>query len=365
MNRRLLAGLAAIALTWVVLPTVAAQEPQPTATIDSELVAVGDTLRIEGADWPPHVLATAVVCGNGALDGSVDCDLARSSTNAVTFDGILRLEVEVGEPPQPCPCVVRIFDTANIHLIEVPLEIEGVATQEPESRFSARGLASLEILSVEVRGSGPVPAWFGAAPERELVLTVGNNGDEALTGVSLLASWSSGDGTTRVFDAIDFPTVGTGSELVVPIPVSFDLMANGSYQVGGELVLNNDSITFATVTQMRPWGLFALGLTLAFVAIASLLVRWAIRSIRRRRATAAPIREAKVQAAILVEIEEQLLARLSIVEVDEMLPGLEEIVAIKVCEAVEAVARRFDLSSEESEALALKLSLELISEVTP
>jgi hypothetical protein len=367
MRRLLLAGALLGSVIGAGVSTVGAQVTAPTVSIASGEVELGESLRIEGADWPPGVLVSAIICGNGALDGSVDCDLIRSSTNAVASDGSLRLEVEIAEPPQPCPCLLRVSDAGNQLVVDVPLEIAGVDVAEPESRFSPRGLAALEVVDVDVRGSGPVASWFGAAPRRDLVVTLRNAGDEAVTGVSLLASWSGGDGTTQVTEPVDVPTVGAGAVMEVSVGLRFDLLANGTYQAGGELISGGDSIAFATVTQMRPWGLFGLAIAAAVMVPLWLVWRLLMRLLRRRRAKAAVKAEAdsveELGDALLAELDAEILARLGSVAIDGSDDAVARIVATEVEAAVTAVAHKFELSPEAACALAERVAGELASEL--
>lgn len=364
MRRGLLAAALAAVFVVVWIPVVGAQVIAPTVSIPSNELEVGESLRIEGADWPSGVLVSAVICGNAALDGSVDCDLQRSSTNAVAIDGRLRLELVVAVPPQPCPCLLRVSDAATQLVVDVPVEIAGVEVAEPESRFSPRGLAALEIVDVEVSGSGPVWAWFGAAPRRDLVVTLRNAGDEAVTGVSLLASWSGGDGTTRVSEPVEVPTVGTSVEVEMRVELQFDVMANGTYQAGGELISGGESIGFATVTQMRPWGLFGLGIAAAVAVPLWLVWRLLRRVVRRRRARAAMAAEAAaLEEALLAELDAEVLAHLGAVTLPDTPAGVSRVVTEQVEAAVGAVGEKFELSPEASRALVERLSVELVSEL--
>ena len=130
------------------------------------------------------------------IDGSVNCDLGRTAQAGVGENGAFSMTMNVGAPPAPCPCVVRVNSANTLQPDLFPITIVDVPTAEAMSRSPDVG-SLLAVENAELEGSGPWQSWFGGAPERTLVLRLVNIGDIVLTDPRLTVTRGKGDDATE------------------------------------------------------------------------------------------------------------------------------------------------------------------------
>jgi hypothetical protein len=277
---RLLA--ASVALLLVPLGASSGATPntaRPTITVDRTSVAPGDTIRVSGAGFPPTTTVDLEICGNNALSGSADCDLEAARTIPVADDGAFAADVVVGRPPRNCPCVVAAMSLAVTETVTAPVALVGIPitpVQAPERAAPPR----LEITVASLRGSGPWTAWFGAAPRRTLLLSIRNTGKVAVEAPLLLLSVRKiGFGTTVVHPP-DLGTLAPGTSRTYRIPVALDALAFGRFTVDGQVGGFGQAVKFSAGTTAFPWGLLALA-----VGVAQLALLAARNRVRRHLST--------------------------------------------------------------------------------
>ncbi|WP_424213455.1 neocarzinostatin apoprotein domain-containing protein [Streptomyces sp. BI20] len=189
-RRTLRAGLLAVPAVLVLLvlfgPGVLAgsaapraAEPPPKAALSLPEVAKGTDVTVSGSGWKAGSLVMLLLCGQNMIGGTNACANAEGNAVVVGGDGTFRAPLPVGAPPKPCPCVVNVSSVnGGQEGLSLPLRI----TNHPTAPLPAEGgtprLAVLTGLRLE--GEDGVLTWFGAPPERRVVITVGNLGTGAV-----------------------------------------------------------------------------------------------------------------------------------------------------------------------------------------
>lgn len=254
--RRAHAAMVAVAfvLGGQATPAAAQQGDALTATVSTTSMRPGDTVQVRGSGWPHPTLIQVQVCGNQALSGSVDCDLGASRTQA-TADGSFAVDLVVGSPPSPCPCVVYVTNAKDGRNVRIPIDVFGLRTNEP-SRPTSRNAQGVKLLSASLDGWGPVTSWFGAGARRTLVVKVQNLDSEPrrVTITAAVGKGATPSGVVRVPELEPVPPLGTRTYRV---PVNLEPLSFGGYSVVGS-VRDGAAEPFRAGTSTYPYGLVAL-----------------------------------------------------------------------------------------------------------
>ncbi|WP_328365365.1 hypothetical protein OHQ88_17680 [Micromonospora zamorensis] len=236
-------------------------------TLAAPAAAPGDRLGVNGTGWPGGALVQLVTCGQLAIGGSASCDTRAALAVPVRPDGTFAVQLVLGTPPVPCPCVVHatlVGGTARGQ-VDAPLELTGHTMGETPTVSAAP--VRLDLVEARIAGR---PGWrslFGAAATRTLVYTVHNPGPHPLPNPPLNVRIGRDGGGDRV------STPGTGSirpgeTRTYRIPVTTPFAAFGRYTVQADLGGFGPA---ETTLRTYPWGLFLvhlLGGTLIIVGIA-------------------------------------------------------------------------------------------------
>ncbi len=263
---------------WVVVGQGVAAAGRPASkavmTVSPEAAAPGQSVDVVANAFPPSTVFQLQVCGDNALEGSTDCALTGSLTRTTSEVGNFAGDLPALIPPVPCPCVVAAFSDKLAQPITAAITISGAPTA-PLSYPPPP--IKLDVQSAVLTGSGPLAAWFGAAPTRTLVFRVRNPGTESVPSPIVLARI----GNTPV--ATDnLPAIAAGQVRTYRIPLTFPILALGHYTVVGQVGAGNGLFAqFDVGVLLLPWAL----LMLAFVILLFLLLLLvrAIRNRRRRR----------------------------------------------------------------------------------
>lgn len=277
--RGVVAILAAALAATLVGPAVhaaAQQDGALTATVSTTSMRPGDTVQVQGSGWPHPTLIQVQVCGNQALAGSVDCDLSASRTQA-TANGSFAVDMVVGSPPAPCPCVVYVTNAKDGRNVRIPVDLFGLRTNEP-TRPTARSTQGVKLLSASLDGWGPVTAWFGAGARRTLVVKVQNLANEPRT-VTITAAVGKGSSPSGVVRVPKLEPVPPLSTRTYRVPVRLESLSFGSHAVAGSL-RDGGAEPFRASTSTYPYGV----LVLILVGLAWFARR---RLVRRRSHSAA------------------------------------------------------------------------------
>jgi hypothetical protein len=261
----------------------------PTAVAETDVVSVGQRLRVHGDGWGPDAsqVVSVVLCGNAALDGAADCDLSDAAEGGIRDGGSFYTLFTVPAPTLPCPCLLRVFSPASAVDVRIPVSVLGAATQPPQPRVFAR--RAVRIDSVHLQGQGPWAAWFGAAPRRELVYRVTNTGEVTLHDPPIDIAWGKGPNPSG-FVAV--PAVGdlpVNASRTFTVPIRFPALSFGSYRAVVKIDPFGEVGTGDSSTSLTPWGLIAVAVAGPSLLLAQRLqarrsaVPAEARSIRSRR----------------------------------------------------------------------------------
>lgn len=191
-----------------------------------------------------------LICGQsvpsrGVVGGTNSC--ANADGRAVTTDGEGRFErkLPVAEPPVPCPCVVHVATVTGAKAeADAIFQVAGHAV-EPLPAEAAGGRLSV-LTDTRLDGSSGLLTWFGAAPTRTLVFTVGNVGTSTIKNPVFQVGTAHGVFAPEWQDQQWRGTVEPGRKARIELPVELSGGAHGDYTVslkyGGKVLAE------------QPWG---------------------------------------------------------------------------------------------------------------
>lgn len=252
---------------------------QPDVETDTPRAPIGAVVRVAGNGFEPRDIVVVSLCGNLALNGSLDCDYANSRTAGVTDDGRLpSTAVPVTLPPAPCPCVITIASRTGDALVEVPFEIMGVASAAPA--VADHPASALAIADVALFRNGPWTSWFGGSSRWTARVTITNRGSQAAR-PELTMTIGRTDDPTGFISVPTIDVLESGGRTTVDVSFELEAFAYGDYKVRAAVRGDEESAVVRQLTT-HPWGLFAIGAALA-LAVLSTIVIAAARALGRRR----------------------------------------------------------------------------------
>lgn len=272
------AGLGGAALAQTPgVPGDATQKAQ--VSLDSNVVSPGQSLSLRGAGFAPSSLMLLELCGNDARRGSADCDQGTAQNIASSASGTLSAQLLIGQPPVPCPCVVRLTGLSSPTSLTVPVTVNGVPAADPQAlALQFPGVSrQLEVLDARIEDDGSWQAWFGASPRRTLALAVQNTGTVAVENPPLLIATGKGDSPTGGLDVPDLGSLQPGEKRIYRIPFELGPLAFGSYSAQGEITGFAEPVQFSTSTTSYPWALI--------IIPAAVAAQWLLLRLRNRLRT--------------------------------------------------------------------------------
>ncbi|MFE4593718.1 hypothetical protein [Streptomyces laurentii] len=260
-------------------PSAAARAAEPPAVVLSQKEGgKGGTLTVSGSGWQPGALLMLLICGQGepgkgVVGGTNSC--ANTDGRAATVDarGAFSTRLPVAEPPKPCPCVVHVAvvtgprgAAAGTDTVDVAFTVAGHPTAPLPA---ATGDGRLAVLtSARLEGSSGVLVWFGAPARREVVVTVGNLGQNAVKDPVFEVGGRHGVLSPQYEEQQWRGTIQPGRKALVKLPVELTAGAHGDYRVsvryGGKVLVEQPWAVG------RPWGVTLFWLLLALVVPAAL-----------------------------------------------------------------------------------------------
>lgn len=264
----LLAVLALVVLALGVPPQVRAFAADgPTATVSKEEAGAGGSVTVSGRGWRPRALLMMLICGQNMIGGTNSC--ANSDGRAVTTDaqGAFSKKLPVAEPPKPCPCVIHVATvTGEAATVDVTFRVAGHPV-EPLPEREGTGGERLRALSARLDGSSGLLTWFGAPPQRRLVVTVANLGSTPARDPVFQVGTSHGVFAPSWEEQQWRGTLAAGKKAQVKLPVELSAGAHGDYQVslryGGKVLVEQEW------TVGRPWGVTLFWILLCVVVPAA------------------------------------------------------------------------------------------------
>ncbi|MFE7121770.1 neocarzinostatin apoprotein domain-containing protein [Streptomyces sp. NPDC057654] len=222
----------------------------PGITVDKREAGTGGSITVSGTGWRPHTLLTLLICGQKMIGGTNAC--ANADGRAVTTggDGAFREKLAVSEPPKPCPCVVHAATvTGEAAAADADFSVAG----HPVAPLPAQsGGERLSVLGARLKGSGGVLTWFGAPPQRQLVVTVANLGSTPAKDPVFQVGTSHGVLAPSWEEQQWRGAIPPGKKARVELPVELSAGAYGDYLVslkyGGKVLVEQPWAVG------RPWG---------------------------------------------------------------------------------------------------------------
>ncbi|GIH02424.1 hypothetical protein Rhe02_04910 [Rhizocola hellebori] len=242
----------------------------PQAALSTSAAAPGEKVRVTGQGWPAGQLVQLTTCGELGRAGSASCDMPTALAITAREDGGFAVDLVLGKPSRPCPCIVHVamVGGGGTGHVDLPIELRGHPVGPVPEVAATR--ARVEVVQASLSGRGAVSAWFGGAQRLTLTYTVRNAGAEPIRGVPLILR-VGGDQST-----VDAGELAAGQTRSYQLPVDIPFAAFGRYRVeasiGGVGVATTDH-------DARPWGLVLLN------AIGLTLIGWGVyRRFRRPKA---------------------------------------------------------------------------------
>ncbi|MFG2197020.1 hypothetical protein [Streptomyces sp. NPDC048639] len=269
--RRVASVLSMLSLlgAFVLLPatSAAAAEPdgRPSVRLSKAEAGVGGTITVTGKGWRPRTLLTLLVCGQNMIGGTNACANADGRAVTTRRDGTFTRNLPVAEPPKPCPCVVHVATvTGEAASVDAPLKVAGHPVAPlPEEEGTGR----LAVLAARLEGSSGLLTWFGAPPQRRLVLTVGNLGSAPARNPVFRMGTSHGVFAPQWEEQQWRGSVEPGKKARIELPVELAAGAHGDYLVS--LKYGNKVLTEQPWGVERPWGVTLFWLLLCVVVPAA------------------------------------------------------------------------------------------------
>nr|WP_244943439.1 hypothetical protein [Streptomyces inhibens] len=224
---------------------------QPTVQLSKKEAGKGGNITVSGRGWRPKALLTLLICGQNMIGGTNSC--ANGDGRAVTTDsqGAFRKSLPVAEPPKPCPCVVHVATvTGAAAAADTAFKVAGHPVA-PLPKESAGGRLTV-LAQPRLAGSSGLLTWFGAPPQRELTLTLGNLGSSPAKDPVFQVGTSHGVFAPKWEEQQWRGTVPAGKKAEVTLPVELAAGAHGDYLVSlkyGDKVLVEQPWGVG-----RPWG---------------------------------------------------------------------------------------------------------------
>ncbi|MGP3984115.1 neocarzinostatin apoprotein domain-containing protein [Streptomyces sp. KR80] len=267
-----------------VAPATAADGP--TVTLSKQEAGTGGTITVSGAGWRPDALLMILICGQNMIGGTNACANADGRAVTTRSDGRFSKKLPVAEPPEPCPCVVHV---ATVTGETAAVDEEFVVAGHPvEPLPQEEGTGRIAVFAARLDGSSGLLTWFGAPPQRQLVLTVGNLGSAPVRNPIFQVGTSHGVFAPRWEEQQWRGTVPAGRKAQIRLPVELSAGAHGDYLVS--LKYQGKVLTEQPWGVGRPWGV-TLFWALLFIVVPAAVFRIGmaiVDHVRPRRPPPAP-----------------------------------------------------------------------------
>jgi hypothetical protein len=292
MKRALLTAVLALAAV-VLAPVSAFAADGLMAAATPDTGTPGALVRVDGANWTPGARLQVVTCGALGIGGSASCDLAATYTPIANNSGAFQAYVALGKPPVPCPCVLHVSDANSSAAVDIPVVVVGqpLATP-PKPDLGASN--PLTVASAQLTGWGPWTAFFGAGPQRTLVLTVHNNTAQPVRTARLVLFNGTSQSGGGPLSTTEIGPIPAGAASTFQVPVALPGGVGGDYTVTGTI---DGGAAFAVTTSSRAWGFYTLD-----VILLGLLVLVIVARLRQRRGAGGVGRHSLAPSPVLDEV---------------------------------------------------------------
>ncbi|MEC4018780.1 neocarzinostatin apoprotein domain-containing protein [Streptomyces sp. H27-D2] len=273
-----------IAPALVLLPAApGAAADRPSVEVSKAEAGKGGTVTVSGEGWRPKTVLTLLICGQNMIGGTNSCANADGRAVTTGADGGFSRKLPVAEPPKPCPCVVHVT-TATGETVSADAKFR-VAGHPVAPLPKNPGGGRLAALSARIDGSSGLLTWFGAPPQRRLVVTVGNLGSAPVKNPVFQVGTAHGVFAPKWEEQQWRGTIPAGKRVRVELPVELTAGAHGDYQVS--LKYDGRVLTEQPWGVGRPWGVTLFWILLCVVIPAAVFrIGMAVVDRPRPRSTA-------------------------------------------------------------------------------
>lgn len=273
------------------LATVPPNPLVPKATIVRSTWEIGNKMTVNGDGWTSG-RAIVRICGNAAVNGTVDCDLIGSRSFGVSENHSFVGNIIVGAPPPPCPCVVMVASEHETEVVLIPITLKDHPVQEGvPSPAPPEGLTSLGLSTTITKG----PWWrdaVGVSPDRTISVTIRNTGKYPSGDGVLDITVGKSSPATGFAASIPFDSLEAGKSTTVAATFELDTFAYGTYNITARVT--SPAAGAETTVQTSTFPGWLLGAIIALILIADLF--W-VRHVRKRKRESEEAELAAIAAA--------------------------------------------------------------------
>lgn len=268
------------------LATPPASEPSlPTVELSVEQAEREELIDVTISGFNSRVV-TVTVCGNDALRGSGDCNMAASESTRINDDGSPRyVRLIVSPPPVPCPCLIRVSSPTNDQAAVAPISIKGhpvaplVAAAQPNLPLvvAIRASRAADGLADALRTS------LGGPTTYDLTITIRNTATETVDDISISAT--AGRRQRQVLVVADVtppPAIAAGATWEETVRVELPAPVWGDVRWSADVSDRDNAVVAVDTTNSLPVLLIVAVGVLLLVALA-LSIRLVSRVRNRRR----------------------------------------------------------------------------------
>lgn len=247
---------AAAAFAWPATRAARAAS-QPTVTLSTASLVPGQFVTVEARGWSAGTVIQLQLCGQNAIDGSVDCAQDAALTVAPGPGGDVTGQLLAELPPEPCPCVVLVQTLPGVFSETIPVAVAGAAIKPVQPK----PVPTLAV-GARVTGGTTIGSFFGFGSKRTLVLTIRNSAIAGDAYPVVSAGWGRSSKGLSTISAPAFSALAPGHSVTVRLSFNLQPFSFGSYTVRGTVAGGVRPSHFRTSTSTVPWGLILAGVVL-------------------------------------------------------------------------------------------------------
>jgi hypothetical protein len=256
----------------------------PTVVPERYELRIGERVRMTLDGFNARAV-TMVFCGNDGRRGSTDCNMRAGQSREISQDGTLtRAEMEVPEPPAPCPCIIRVSsqDNREIAVASVTLVGHPVADVVGGSEFVQALAVDIDAVVASPSFGDAVRSSLGGPTPHEVTVEVRNQATFVIENVRATANYRR----TQYDDVRNIPienpgTLQPGEVWTQKIDVEVPSLTFGTVEWRIDATGAGPAVTSTDSTSKQPVLLYVAALILIADAV-FLFWRFISRRMRRR-----------------------------------------------------------------------------------
>ncbi len=258
----------------------------PLVVLSRYEVNIGDQIVVTAAGFRSNFV-TASVCGNAGRRGSQDCNQIASKSMELDADGSPTIsDLIVGEPPMPCPCIVRVASSNNDEVAVADITLLGhpVAELVGGSELAEPLAASVSATRASKGFGGWLRSSLGGRTTYDLDITLRNRTSEPVEGVTLQGRAGGGENDTKTtFTVVPPETLAGGETWSTVLQVELGAPVWGTTEWTLDVVAPLAPTVVVTDTTSHLPGLLIVLIVVLAVDLVVLATRFVLRRLRKAR----------------------------------------------------------------------------------